>query len=101
MLSAAHPADQLKKTMSKDRFDEMIRDIRISELPSVRSVQSPVEVINEYFATATPVKQMAEKNMATRRTRGQLKEVEYLAKKYPELEKMRTEWERPERFFKD
>lgn len=99
--SVAHPAEQLKKSMATDRFDEMIRDIRISELPSVYSARSPVEVINEYFATATPIKQMADKDMLTRRTRSQLKEVDRLAKKYPELEKMRVDWERPEVFLKD
>ena len=99
--SVAHPAEQLKKSMATDRFDEMIRDIRISELPSVYSARSPVEVINEYFATATPIKQMADKDMLTRRTRSQLKEVDRLAKKYPELEKMRVNWERPEVFLKD
>jgi hypothetical protein len=44
---------------------------------------------------------MAAKNMETRRTRNELKEVNRLAKKYPELEKMRADWERPELFFKD
>jgi hypothetical protein len=94
----AHPADRLRAQMSGDRFDEMMRDIRISGLPSVGSVDSPVEIINEYFATATPTRHMAEKNMMTRRMRGTLSEVDRLAKKYPELEKMRLDWERPEIF---
>lgn len=99
--SAPHPAEQLKKAMPKDRFDEMIRDIRVSDLPSVYSAPNPAEVINEYFATATPVKQMVDKDMVTKRSRRYLAEVDRLAKKYPELEKMRVTWERPELFFKD
>jgi hypothetical protein len=96
-----HPAEQLKKQMSGDRYDEMLRDIRISGLPSVGEVTNSYDIINEYFSTATPVRQMAAKNMETRRTRNELKEVNRLAKKYPELEKMRADWERPELFFKD
>lgn len=99
--SVAHPAEQLRKSMPSDRFDEMMRDIRISGLPSVDKVDSPVEIINEYFATATPIRQMAEKNMVTRRTRRELSEVDRLARKYPELEQMRRTWERPETFMKD
>jgi hypothetical protein len=99
--SAPHPVEQLKKAMPKDRFDEMIRDIRVSELPSVYSAPNPAEVINEYFATATPVKHMVDKDMVTKRSRRYLAEVDRLAKKYPELEKMRVTWERPELFFKD
>lgn len=94
----AHPADRLRAQMPKDRFDEMMTDIRLSGLPSVGSVDSPAEIINEYFATATPTRHMAEKNMMTRRMRGTLSEVDRLAKKYPELEKMRLDWERPEIF---
>lgn len=99
--SAPHPVEQLKKAMPKDRFDEMIRDIRVSDLPSVYSAPNPAEVINEYFATATPVKHMVDKDMVTKRSRRYLAEVDRLAKKYPELEKMRVTWERPELFFKD
>ena len=97
----AHPAEQLKRQMVGDRYDEMLRDIRISGLPSVLDETNPYELINEYFATATPVRQMVEKNMVTRQTRRELSEIDRLAKKYPELEKMRVDWERPELYAKD
>lgn len=96
-----HPAAQLKKLMSGDKYDEMIRDIQISGLPSVAEETSPYDIINEYFSTATPARQMAAKNMNTRKNRGELKEVDRLSNKYPELERMRRDWERPELFAKD
>jgi len=96
--SVAHPAEQLRQSMPRDRFNEMMNDIRVSGLPSVNKVNSPVEIINEYFATATPVSQMAEKNMATKRTNEYIAKVRRLAEKYPELEKMRVNWQRPEIF---
>jgi hypothetical protein len=93
-----HPAKQLKQQMDSDRYDEMLRDIRASGFPSTEGQENPVEVINEYFATATPARQMAAKNMATRKNQGFLYDIDRLAKKYPELEKMRRDWERPELF---
>ena len=96
-----HPAERLKQQMPKDRYEQMLRDIRISELPSVQDQTNPYEIINEYFSTATPARQMAEKNMVTRQTKRELNTVDRLSKKYPELEKMRRDWERPELFTKD
>lgn len=96
-----HPAKQLKDQMPRDRFEDMMTDIRLSELPSVRDQTDPYEIINEYFATATPARQMAEKNMSTRTLRRQLDTIDRLARKYPELEKVRRNWERPELFAKD
>lgn len=93
-----HPAEQLKQRMSADRYDEMLRDIQISGLPSVKDETRPYNIINEYFSTATPARQLASKNMTTRQNLRYLKEIDYLAKKYPELEKMRSDWERPELF---
>jgi hypothetical protein len=97
----AHPAKRLKSLMPRDRFEEMMTDIRLSGLPSVYEQTNPSDIINEYFATATPARQMSEKNMSTRRIKSELKEVQRLADKYPELEKMRRDWERPELFAKD
>ena len=93
-----HPAKQLKQQMDSDRYDEMLRDIRASGFPSTEGEESPAEVISEYFATATPARQMAAKNMVTRKNQGFLYDIDRLAKKYPELEKMRRDWERPELF---
>lgn len=96
-----HPAEQLKAQMNSDRYIEMLKDIQASNLPSVSSVTSPHAIINEYFATATPVRDMTRKNLSTRKLQQELEKVDYLAKKYPELEKMRSDWERPELFAKD
>jgi hypothetical protein len=96
-----HPAKRLKDQMSRDRFNQMMDDIRLSDLPSVRDQTDPYEIINEYFSTATPVRQMTEKNMSTRRIQRELDAVDRLGKKYPELEKMRRDWERPELFSRD
>lgn len=96
-----HPAIRLEQQMPKDRYEQMLRDIRLSELPSTQDETDPYKLINEYFSTATPVRQMAEKNMSTRQTRRELSAVDRLSKKYPELEKMRRDWERPELFSKD
>jgi hypothetical protein len=97
-MGREHPAEQLKAQMPKDRFEEMMTDIRVSGLPSVRDQTDPIEIINEYFATATPTRQMAEKNMSTRTIRRGLNTIDYLSKKYPELERMRRDWDRPELF---
>ena len=97
----ANPAQRLKDLMPRDKFEDMLTDIRLSGLPSVRDETDPYEIINEYFSTATPVRQMTEKNMSTRKIKSELNEVQRLADKYPELEKMRRDWERPELFSKD
>lgn len=96
-----HPSEQLYRQMPADRFDEMIRDIRISGLPSVEETTLPGDIINEYFATAIPARMMEKKNMVTRQNRRMLKEIDYLSKKYPELNKMMADYERPELFVKD
>ncbi len=99
-LARPHPAEQLAKMMPADRFDEMLRDIRISSLPSTENVILPGDLIDELFSTAIPARLMASKNMKTKHIDSELREVERLAKKYPELDKMMRDWERPELFIK-
>jgi hypothetical protein len=97
-MGREHPAEQLKAQMGRDKFQEMLADIRVSGLPSVLDQTDPKEIINEYFATATPTRQMAGKNMSTDKTWGYLSKINSLSKKYPELERMRRDWDHPEIF---
>lgn len=93
-----NPAAELKKSLDRNRYYDLIDKIKLSDLPSVHNNKlSDAELMGEFLASVIPAQQMQARNMQTKETRRHLAEYERLAKEYPELRDVIKMWEKPEK----
>lgn len=93
-----NPATDLRKRMSKDRYDEFMYALEMSALPSVdRPQSSDSHRLNEFLSTAVPVRIMQDKGLKSSENLYHADEINRLAKEYPEITQFITDWITPEK----
>lgn len=91
------PSDDLRQRMSKDRYENFITSLRMSDLPSVNRAQSSdSHRLNEFLSTAVPTKLMQAKGIQSSDAKYYAQEIKRLESLYPEIRGFISDWAVPE-----